>query len=391
MSARPETVDRPPAGAGWGLTAAGRSQKLRRGVQDALVLAHRAFAWWVGELAAMLPARLRERLSSPASRLVVALDGSRATLLLDKADELQRIGGVALDGDPAATLRPILQRHGLATALAAETATVGLRLPADKALRTVISLPLAAESNLNEVILFELDRHTPFKAEQVYVSTRTVRRDQAARRLEVELTVLPRAVADEALRLAERLGVPVDRLDVTNGLDGSAASGNLLPQSQMAARRRKASRVTYALAAAAAVLLVLAVYIPLAHLRREAAATEQQFAAVRAAAALQRQVQEIRSQQRFIVDRKRATVPLSTLLLELTRLLPDDTSLTTVQVIGDEIQLGGTTHSAAGLIGLLEQSHEFKDTKFRTPVTQDPVTGLETFYIAARIVGDPPP
>lgn len=388
-----ETVDRTSSGTAWRLTGSARTQRLRRGIDDGLALLQRAFGWWVGELAAMLPARVRERLTSPASRIVVVLDGQRAALLLDNAGDVQRIGGVALEGssDPAAALRTVLQRHGLGAAAAGRTATVGLRLPVDKALRTIISLPLAAEGNLAEVISFELDRHTPFKSEQVYYSARVVRRDQAARRLEAELTVVPRPVADEALRTAERLGLQVDRIDAATGLDNALASGNLLPHTHAAAHRRAAGRLTYALAAAASVLALIAIYIPFARLQREAEATAQQFAAIRTAASMQRQVQQLRSEQRFIIDRKRAMVPVSTLLLELTRLLPDDTSLTTVQVTGDHIQLGGTSRSAAALIGLLEQSHKFKDTAFRTPVTQDAVTGRETFYITTQIVADVPP
>jgi general secretion pathway protein L len=342
----------------------------------------------------MLPARLRERWSAGDRRLIVLLEATRAALVIEGGDARQRLGldlgYVTLNpgADPAAALHDILRRHDLATALDQGALAVGLRLPAERALRTAIALPLAAESNLREVISYQLDRHTPFTAEQVYLSARITGRDAPAHRLDAELTVVPRPIVDSAITDAERLGLAIDRVDVA-GAGDEPASGNMLPPARLAAGRRKASRVTTGLAIAAALLAAVAIYIPLARMQRQAAAMEQDFAAIRAAVSLQRQVAETRKQRFFIVDRKRATVPVSTLLLKLTQILPDDTSLTELQIQGDEVQIGGTARSAAALIGLLEQSHEFTGTTFRTPVTQDPVTARESFYIVTRIVPEP--
>lgn len=345
----------------------------------------------------MLPARLRERFAAGDRRVVILLEDGRASLALATGDARQRLGPLDLGhvdldpgADPPAALRTILRRHDLATALDHGALATGLRLPAGKALRTAIALPLAAESNLHEVISYELDRHTPFTAEQVYLSARVTRRDVAARRLEAELTVVPRPIVDDAVAYAERLGLAIDRVDIA-GTEGEPASDNVLPYARIAAGRRKVSRATIALAVAAALFAAIAIYIPLARMQREAAVMEQDFAAIRATVSLQRQVEDLRKQHLFIVDRKRAVVPASTLLLKLTQILPDDTTLTTLQVRADEVQIGGTARSAAALIGLLEQSHEFTGTTFRTPVTQDPVTGRESFYIVTKVTAERAP
>jgi general secretion pathway protein L len=391
MSAHPETVDRARAERGLRWANKARGERLERGVQDAAAVARQAFSWWTRELATLLPARVRERLAASDRRLIVLVEAGDALLVLENGTH-EPLGRVALDrNDPSATLRALARRHGLAPALDDGGLAISLRLPAEKALRTTIALPLAAETNLDEVLSYELDRHTPFSAEQAYLSARVVRRDVAAQRLQAELTVVPRPVVDEALGIAQRLALQIDRVDVSGGPNGGPVSGNVLPRARAVAGRRKANRTTYALVVAAAVLAAVAIYLPLARLQHEAAVTEQKFAAIRSAAALQRQVEQALKQRLFIVDRKRATVPVSTLLLELTRLLPDDTSLTTLQVQAGEVQLGGTARSAAALIGLLEQSHKFSSTTFRTPVTQDPVTSRETFYIVTRIVTEQTP
>jgi general secretion pathway protein L len=334
----------------------------------------------------MLPVRLRERLAANDRRLVVLVEDSRALLLLETGEAAQHLGTVDFGPgeDRSAAVHDILRRHGLASALDRGALAAVLRLPADKALRPAITLPLAAEVNLHEVICYELDRHTPFTTEQVYLSARVASRDPTARRLEADVTVVPRPVVDRAIADAKRLGLAVDRVDVA-GVGTQPPSGNVLPAARLTAGRRQASRANAALAIAAGLLAAVAVYVPLARMEREAAALEQHFAAIRAAVSLQRQVADARRQRLFIVDRKRAAAPVSVVLLELTRILPDDTWLTELQIQGDEVQIGGTARSAAALIGLLEQSHEFTGTTFRTPVTQDPVSGRESFYIVARI------
>jgi hypothetical protein len=46
-----------------------------------------------------------------------------------------------------------------------------------KVLRQIITLPLAAEENLQQTLRFEIDRYTPFRADQVYFDYRIKARD----------------------------------------------------------------------------------------------------------------------------------------------------------------------------------------------------------------------
>jgi general secretion pathway protein L len=186
----------------------------------------------------------------------------------------------------------------------------------------------------------------------------------------------------------ERLGLPADRFDI-GAADGRAATGNLLP-APPATLRGRAGLMTGLLAAAAACLAVIAIYLPVARMERQADTTASEFASVRAAVALQRQIDELKKEQRFVIDKKGEAPMISKLLLETTHLLPDDTSLSSWQLSGTEVQFGGTTRSAAALIPLLERSRIFRESGFRTPVTQDPVSGRETFYIATQSVATVP-
>jgi general secretion pathway protein L len=353
----------------------------------------RLFRWWIGELAALVPARLRERLAATGNTLVVFLGADDAKLCLQTRQETKVLGRIDLraDREPQQALTAILRRHGLARDVAAGRASACLRLPADRALRTAIELPLAADGNLDEVVSFELDRHTPFRSERAAFSYRILERDVAGQRLRLALTVVPRPVIDEALGLAARLRLEVDRIDVADG-SGAAGSGNLLRSRTPISGTRSYDRtLVRVLSATALVLALIALYLPVYKEQRTAAALEQKFEAVKKsaamAAALQKEIDALRKDDLFLVDRKRNRPTVSNLLAETTRILPDNAWLSEWQLASGEMQITGYAGSASSLIELLEKSRTFHNTTFQSPVVQDSRTGRERFHISTQVAG----
>ena len=358
-------------------------------------LLQRLFRWWTGELAALVPERLRRRLTPVTDTLVVLLGEGEATLCLETRQEVKTLGRINLLGEGEAHHRvaALLRQHGLVRELGGGAPTC-LRLDAERALRTIVDLPLAAEGNLDEVVSFELDRHTPFRADQAAFSHRVIERDPAAQRLRIELIVVPRPVIDQAIAVATRLQLDVDRIDI--GDDGSgnlAGSGNLLPSRSPVARQRSRERTfVYVLGATAAALAVIAIYLPLHSMQRTADSLQEQFDAAKksavAAAALQKEIDALRKDELFLVDRKRDRTTVSNLLLEATRILPDDTWLSEWQLAGSEMQLTGYAGSASALVNLLEQSKIFRNTTFQSPVVQDSKSGRERFHVATQVASE---
>src|SRR5690348_12505447 len=116
-------------------------------------LIERLLRWWVGELAAFVPERLRRRLATVTDTLVVRLGDGEAALCLETRQEMKTLGRVDLRGEGEVHHRvaALLRQHGLAREVAGGKAPVCLRLDPGRALRTVVDLPLAAEINLDEV------------------------------------------------------------------------------------------------------------------------------------------------------------------------------------------------------------------------------------------------
>lgn len=178
-----------------------------------------ALEWWREGLLAWLPVNVRRWLAGSTRRLVIAVDAQDYVLAREEAGQMQqveRLDQASLDWNSVAAWfktensRPLI-----------------LRFPATQALTRVLTLPLAAEKNLRQVAGFEMDRLTPFTAAQVYYDVTMLERQFTQRRLRVELTTLPRVVADPVLTQLRQWGLAPDTLDVASGRPGL----NLLPRS----------------------------------------------------------------------------------------------------------------------------------------------------------------
>ena len=94
--------------------------------------------------------------------------------------------------------------------------------------------------------------------------------------------------------------------------------------------------------------------------------------------------------ERALEQRKR-DAPSTALILEtLSKLLPDQTYVTELQVEGNKLRLTGVTQDAPSLIGLMEQSGHFARATFFAPTTRSPSDRGERFHVEAVIKPGPP-
>lgn len=369
---------------------------MSRVAADFVTLLRRFLHWWLGEVKALVPERLRRRLQPAGDSLVFVRGDSEVLVYVENRGELKTLGRIdpRPDAHPARSLRTILEGRGLARAAYGGRLGVCVRIPAAKAARTVAELPLAAEENLADVVSFELNRHTPFSADQAVFSYRVIGRDAAARRLRVEFIAVPNPIFERFVAFARELDLEPDRIDVAEPGSPLAASGNLI-RSQGARSAAPADALTYALAALVVVLAGVALYLPVHAAEERAERLAHAFAArktsIEAVAGLEKEIAAARRESNFLIDRKRERPSVSELLFDTTRILPDDTWLQDWQLNGTQMLLTGYAQSASALVPLLEKSPVFSGTSFRSPVTQDTRTGRERFNIAVDIAGKEKP
>jgi len=348
------------------------------------------FDWWFGELANFVPRPLRHRLGRLGRRgsLVLALGAAEVALTHEQGGRVRRLAVVdPASGGARQELAAALGRG----ALSWRKPPVCLRLPADAALRNMITLPLAAETNLREVVSYELDRHTPFKAQDVHFAPRLVSRETSAQRLRVELTIMSRVAVDAALTAARGLGFKPDRVEIGGG-DPTKPSSALVLEDEKPATRRFGRGFNIALGAAVVILAALSVYLPFQTDEMRAARIESQLAEVKKKTAevkrVTGEIAALREDGTFLVNRKRRAPNVSEILATITKVMPDETWLVEFQLSAAELQLAGFSASASNLIGFLEHTPIFRNTAFRSPVTQDPASQRERFHIAARVVSE---
>lgn len=339
------------------------------------------FAWWLGELGAFVPDLVKKWVQKSKDRLVLDM-ANGAVIVRRKGKGSDREIG-RLDPDESGGLSRLISARELA-----RLETV-LNLPASVALRRRFTLPLAAAENIREVMRFEMDRQTPFTAEQVYFDCRVLSRDTEKRQVDVELTACPRDEVDAKIRSAKLLGAVPTAIEIVRNSTGTERPVHIAIGAEEPGGPGVTERLTVALAIIALVLAATAIYLPLERKRLAAEALEAQVAEAKTVAEetarLRQQFDQRLKSSGYLATLKRETAPVVAILDEITRLLPDDTWLNQLQVTSGEIRLSGFSRGSSAIIAGIERSPMFAEARFRSPVTLDQRTGAERFTLSATI------
>ncbi len=280
---------------------------------------------------------------------------------------------------------------------------VRILLPRDSILQKIAGYPAAVEENLAEVLANDLDRQSPFTPDQVYLAHRVDRRyigQDEATRIDVELTIVLRRVADAAIEQVRANGGRVYSL----GIAGDSHQVELLPQAARPARRlSRLQKINIALLAGLGVLIVIALVTPIVIKRSEIKALVPLVDKARIEAEATRKVesefQRLHQEYQVAVGKKYATFQAIDIVEELTRLSPDTTWLQNFEMkvaAGStkgavtkpptrEIQIIGEAASASKMIELLEQSRLLQNTTQRALTTRGSQPNTERFQIATEV------
>lgn len=377
----------------------------RQRIRDA---AHRAglprfWRWWTGELAPLLPGVSRTALQRRFTRPVIELAEGEAVFWRPEVGNgsarLVPAETVALNGEAQA----VLAAGRAAVARLAQYASAGIAAPKvvvvlspRQLLRKELVLPAAIEENLVQALAYDLDRHTPFHPDQVYFDALVVGRDSAKKTLRVDWVAALKTVVDGATRQVEQWGaVPVA---VVPGPPAVAPSRlNLLPH---AARPRPLQWRRWQVWAPVAVVAIFAVgaaFVPLIQKRQYAIAlgaldTEAGQQA-QAADKLRGQLEAMENEYNFILAKKYGYPSTVHVLDEVTRVLPDDTWITQLELktsgrakeLQHDVYLRGESGNAGKLIALLEDSKLVEQVTPRSPTTKIQGSAGEIFDLGARL------
>lgn len=329
-------------------------------------------SWWVAQLRDLVPGRLT------SSQLVAD------ALIID-----------VRPNDPSMAL--IMRRNGRETPLGPSNPSrlrsllaerrprrVLLRVAPGVVLERPLVLPAAAEAELGRVVAWEIDRISPFTADEVAWTWVIDRRDRVAGRLHLTIAMLPRAGLAQALTELRDAGVTPAAV-LAPRPHAAPWSIALSPT----ARSPGSSRALVAIGALCAVLAVVTAALPFVMQEQALGRVDAQVARLRPAVAeadtLRSRISE-RAGGRDAVAAEAARVGQAlNLLSALTALLPDDTYLTALSVRQRVVTISGRSASATRLLPLLAADPSIRNAAFAAPVTRAEAGRFDVFSIRAEL------
>jgi general secretion pathway protein L len=335
------------------------------------------YDWWAGQMLTFVPERLAQALIEDPQVLLV--EPERGAALDTVRLSLRRRGETGYLG--RFPLEPGLDRQ-----LGAEHAAAGpvwLVLPGDILLEKRLTLPLGASRDLERVLAFEMDRETPFAADEAWWSFAIEQRDRQAGTIAVRLSLIPKAAVRTVLERLSQAGLAPSGIEIAaaDGTGRQISMGRLrLPGDRWYAR-------TMPLAAACLVLLVLALVVPFARQSWTMSKLATRMAAIKPeveeAGKLRKQLDEAGGSDVLAAEHARLGDPLA-VLGSATTLLPNDTWLTDFSMAQRRLTMNGQSVGPAKLIGAFAADPTFKDPAFAAPSTHIEGAKTETFSISAE-------
>ncbi|MEP7183110.1 MAG: PilN domain-containing protein [Betaproteobacteria bacterium] len=394
------------------------SVRFRQGLRD---VAQRLglppfWRWWMDELAPLVPAGARGAVQRRRVRPVLAFGGEVAVLWMPRmhagALAFVEAARIPLAGDAVAVAQagraaieslPPSVYGGPAAA-----AKVVVALPPGQVLRKRLTLPAAIEENLKQALAYDLDRHTPFRPDQLYFDAAVVGRNAERRELSIDWAAVLRTNADAARRMAEGwgatvVGVTPDTLSGEGSTPIALSKLNLLPADARPNGTLWRRWQWWGPLAALGVMLAIAVLLPIWQKRDYAIAlggvADKARVEAEAADGVRQQVEALAADYNFALGQKYAYPGVVQLLDDVTKLMPDDTWLTQLELRTTargkepkrEIALRGESANAGRIVSLLEESKLFADAAPRSPTTKFQPGPGEIFDLGAQLQRMTPP
>jgi general secretion pathway protein L len=344
------------------------------------------FRWWGDELAFLVPEPLKLIFNEDRGELIIRPEGDFVRIFYALNDDEREIGVFELNELGKAEYMALAERD-----VRLEKTDVVIRLSAEDAIEKTIFLPSAAEDDLQQVISYELDKLTPFRAEQVYFAVRQLE-DSSEHQMKVQLVVVPREKLDAVCQEISGWGlIPAvaDYSETPNDFKNDFESYNLLPDWAKAQDKIFAQVAQYAVIGLLLALLAAVLIVPV---WREASAVEKLIEQIKMVSGEASQVENLRNEidqhqkkTARLLDKKTSSALTVEMLEVLSKLIVDDTWLKHLKYTNGRLQILGQSPTASSLISVIEESSMFNNVRFVSPVTQDKRTGLERFQISAEI------
>lgn len=331
--------------------------------------------WWKQHLWECVPASMRRRIVQ-----------SRRPAIWSPSEDRVWVAGTSLNTSKSFTQSALAQRGG----------EVALVVGENNGFRRTVDLPMSVEGRLQQVLGFELDRLTPLRPSELYYDFHVVERNNSAGTCRVELVAAPKTRVAPLLDAAAKRNITVSRL-LLSSADADTPLDLLSPSRAQAGEvATNRNWINWALAGLCAALALALVIFPLWQMRQQVIDLQPIEAKAKtdaeAASILQRQLEKQIGEYNLPLSRKHASPLAIQVLEELSKRLPDDTWVQTLEIhavpnqkTAREVVLQGETGSGGKIMQILQESALLKDPTFKSTMTRVSPSA-ERFHIAAELV-----
>jgi general secretion pathway protein L len=251
----------------------------------------------------------------------------------------------------------------------------------------LLELPRRASEFLDGIVRAQIDRLTPWSIRDAAVGWYPSA-ESSNDRMAVIIAATANTLIAPFVHAISALGV--DRVVVSAALDKPRPDVSVIKISEhiigQAAYLRRVRRVLVGLLVAAGILSTVSILSNVIVGNAIEAQREDVMRRVAERRAAIKSGHDKTSAAALELEQHKQEVPSSVIILEaLSRILPDDTYLTELRILGDKVQIVGMTHDAPALIRLIEQTSHFTRANFFAPTTRSKTESAEHFSIEAHI------
>jgi general secretion pathway protein L len=312
--------------------------------------------------------------------LIARFTSSRLVRVVEEADGTLTCKGEKLNGIDGRLVEPLPQK----VAALLRKARVELMLQPGRFVFRPLELPQRASEFLGGIVRAQIDRLTPWSAEEAAFGW-TQPKTLAGDRMLVTVAATSRALIVPLVAGLSAYGPKIVRA-LTQPPDSAPVEvWNYAPGGALDLRRVRFALATvlFLMVLGAAGSFGALVFIG-DDLDAQRFEITRRIADKRASALIGRE--GLGNTGVAALERRKREVPSSVIVIEaLSQILPDHTYLTELRVIGDRVQIVGVSRDAPALIRLIEQSSHFTRATFFAPTTRSPGEPGEHFNIEARI------
>ena len=304
-----------------------------------------------------------------------------------------------LDGH---TFQPASPRRVDKTSSAAYATAV--ELPEEQVLQRHMRVPAMTQPELVDAVALDVGSASPFARDDLVWGHRTLRAADGRQQVDIALASRSQAqrhlqalaAAPSAQGLDDLAAVEVWALDDNEQVSPIQLAG--FGEPRRAARALAGRRQRLLLLLLAGLLLLAMALTPTAQLKWRVSQAEDAYAqlAQTAAPMVTKREALVAASDRLGTLRDLLSDHVDSLrvLDRLTRVIPDDTALTSLQLDGLKVRIAGQTVNAAALMQTLGAQPGLRDVRAPTPATRYPGSPKENFEIEFALEGDafrPPP